>query len=154
MRCVPSSKFVHLMEKLQITSFRPGAKSLQKPHLFVLCKGLNSGKPMLSPCPNCFVIQLQNEDEKEQIYWLLYGLWQSNAFHPFLRGSVIPFITIKDASNCIREGYTKAIENPADFQKSVTTLRSLEAMEMQFKQNLHLIDQAKQMLFQRYILRR
>jgi len=26
------------------------------PHFFILNKGLNSGKPLKKPCPNCFVI--------------------------------------------------------------------------------------------------
>jgi len=69
---------------------------IKKPHFFILNKGNNSGKPLSAPCPNCFVIQFQNETEKEQVYWLMYSLWQSKAFYPFLRGSVIPFVVLRD----------------------------------------------------------
>ena len=141
------------MQTLNIKSHRSGS-TYQQPHFFILNKGNNSGKPLTAPCPNCFVIQCNNEDEKEQVYWLLFGLWRSKAFRQFLRGSVIPFVNLKDVKDCIRAGYQKATETPEQFKKSVATLRSLEQMEAQYKQNLQLIAEAKQMVFYRYILKR
>lgn len=141
------------MQTLNIKSHRSGS-TYQQPHFFILNKGNNSGKPLTAPCPNCFVIQFNNEDEKEQVYWLLFGLWRSKAFHQFLCGSVIPFVNLKDVKDCIRAGYQKATETPEQFKKSVATLRSLEQMEAQYKQNLQLIAEAKQMVFYRYILKR
>jgi hypothetical protein len=141
------------MQSLNIKSHRSGS-TYQQPHFFILNKGNNSGKPLTAPCPNCFVIQFNNEDEKEQVYWLLFGLWRSKAFHSFLRGSVIPFVILRDVKDCIRAGYQKATETPEQFKKSVATLRSLEQMEAQYKQNLQLIAEAKQMVFYRYILKR
>jgi uncharacterized radical SAM superfamily Fe-S cluster-containing enzyme len=124
---------------------------IKKPHFFILNKGNNSGKPLISPCPNCFVIQFQDETEKEQVYWLLYSLWQSNAFYPFLRGSVIPFVVLRDVKSCLSAALNKVDENPAQFEKAVAALQSLEAMEKQNKQNLLLISQAKRMLFYKYL---
>lgn len=141
------------MQTLNIKSHRSGS-TYQQPHFFILNKGNNSGKPLTAPCPNCFVIQFNNEDEKEQVYWLLFGLWRSKAFHSFLRGSVIPFVILRDVKDCIRAGYQKATDTPEQFKKSVATLRSLEQMEAQYKQNLQLIAEAKQMVFYRYILKR
>ncbi len=125
-------------------------EEIRKPHFFILNKGNNSGKPLTVPCPNCFVIQFQCEEEKEQIYWLIYCLWQSKAFYPFLRGSVIPFIVLRDIKSCLLDGVEKVAKNPAQFEKAVAALRSLETMEKQYKQNL-LISQAKQMLFYKYL---
>ena len=141
------------MQTLSIKSHRSGS-TYQQPHFFILNKGNNSGKPLTAPCPNCFVIQFDNEEDKEQVYWLLFGLWRSKAFHQFLRGSVIPFVNLKDVKDCIRAGYQKATDTPEQFKKSVATLRSLEQMEAQYKQNLQLIAEAKQMVFYRYILKR
>ena len=124
---------------------------ISKPHFFILNKGNNSGKPLSAPCPNCFVIQFQNEIEKEQVYWLMYSLWQSKAFYPFLRGSVIPFVVIRDVKSCLIDALDKVDENPAQFEKAVVALRSLEAMEKQNKQNLLLISQAKRKLFYKYL---
>jgi hypothetical protein len=124
---------------------------IKKPHFFILNKGNNSGKPLSAPCPNCFVIQFQNKTEKEQVYWLMYSLWQSNAFYPYLRGSVIPFVVLRDVKSCLSAALNKLDENPAQFEKAVVALQSLEAMEKQNKQNLLLISQAKRMLFYKYL---
>ena len=124
---------------------------IKKPHFFILNKGNNSGKPLTVPCPNCFVIQFQCEEEKEKIYWLSYSLWQSKAFYPFLRGSVIPFVVLLDVKSCLSAALNKVDENPAQFEKAVAALQGLEAMEKQNKQNLLLISQAKRMLFYKYM---
>ena len=121
------------------------------PHFFILNKGTNSGKPLSAPCPNCFVIQFQCEEEKEQIYWLSYSLWQSKAFYPLLRGSVIPFVVLRDVKSCLLDALAKVEASPTQFEKAVVALRSLEAMEKQYKQNLVLIANAKRMLFYKYI---
>ena len=124
---------------------------IDKPHFFILNKGNNSGKPLIAPCPNCFIIQFQSEAEKEQIYWLSYSLWQSKAFYPFLRGSVIPFVILRDVKKCLWDGLEKMEANPALFQKAVEALRSMEEMENKFKQNIKLVQDAKRMLFYKYL---
>ena len=126
-------------------------EEIRKPHFFIQNKGNNSGKPLTVPCPNCFIIQFQNEIDKEQVYWLMYSLWQSNAFYPFLRGSVIPFVVLRDVKSCLSAALNKVDENPAQFEKAVAALQSLEAMEKQNKQNLLLISQAERMLFYKYL---
>ena len=126
-------------------------EEIRKPHFFILNKGNNSGKPLTAPCPNCFVIQCKCEEEKEQIYWLSYSLWQSKAFYPLLRGSVIPFVVLRDVKSCLLDGLNKATENPTQFEKAVEALRSMEAMEIKFRQNIKLVQEAKRMLFYKYI---
>ena len=138
------------MSTFSIKSYRSGVV-YNMPHFFILNKGNNSGKPLSVPCPNCFVIQCKTESEKEQVYWLAYSLWQSKAFYPMLRGSVIPFVVLRDVKSCLLDGLNKANENPAQFEKAVSTLRSLEVLEKNYKQNLLLISNAKRMLFYKYI---
>ena len=36
-------------------------EEIRNPHFFILNKGNNSGKPLLAPCPNCFVIIAENQ---------------------------------------------------------------------------------------------
>ncbi len=124
---------------------------IENPHFYILNKGNNSGEPLVSPCPNCFVIQFQCEEEKEQVFWLLYSLWQSRAFYPYLRGSVIPFVVLRDMKKCIQEGLERAEANMVQFHKAVEALRSLEEMENKFRQNLKLVQDAKRMLFYKYL---
>ncbi len=138
------------MSTFNIKSHRSGV-FYSMPHFFILNKGNNSGKPLVVPCPNCFVIQFQCEEEKEKIYWLSYSLWQSKAFYPFLRGSVIPFVVLRDVKSCLSAALNKVDENPAQFEKAVAALRSLEAIEKQYKQNLLLISQTKRMLFYKFL---
>jgi hypothetical protein len=138
------------MSTFSIKSHRSGI-IYSMPHFFILNKGNNSGKPLAVSCPNCFVIQCKSESEKEQLYWLAYSLWQSKAFYPLLRGSVIPFVVLRDVKSCILDGLNKANENPAQFEKAMETLRSLEALEKNYKQNLLLISNARRMLFLKYL---
>lgn len=126
-------------------------EEIRKPHFFILNKGNNSGRPLSAPCANCFIIQFQNEIEKEQIYWLMYSLWQSKAFYPFLRGSVIPFVVLRDVKSCLSAALNKVDENQAQFEKAVAALRSLETIEKQCQQNLLLISQTKRMLFYKFL---
>ena len=132
-----------------LKSYNPNVE-ISKPHFFILNKGNNSGKPLVSPCPNCFVIQFSNENEKEQVYWLLFCLWQSNGFYQYLRGSVIPFIVLRDIKSCIQENLDKATINPAQFQTMVTSFQSIVEIENQLMQNLKAIQSAKQLILYRF----
>ncbi len=46
-----------------------------KPHLFILNKGMNSGKPQKEPFTNSFVIIFSNEEDCETVYWIAFSLW-------------------------------------------------------------------------------
>jgi hypothetical protein len=153
--CRGSPSFIHpliviLMCTFILKSYNQKVE-IRKPHFFILNKGNNSGKPLLTPCPNCFTIQFDNTEDKEQVYWLMHSLWQSKAFYTYLRGSVIPFVVLRDVKSCIVDGLKKSDANPAQFEKAVAALHSLEDMEKKFKQNLKLIQDAKQMLFYKYL---
>jgi hypothetical protein len=63
-----------------------------KPHLFLLNKGMNSGKPQKEPFTNSFVIIFQNEEDCESLFFIAYSLWQKNFGTNSLVGSVIPFL--------------------------------------------------------------
>ncbi|MBN1463020.1 MAG: hypothetical protein JXQ69_00940 [Paludibacteraceae bacterium] len=138
------------MQTLSIKTHRAVSIYIQ-PHFFILNKGNNSGKPLLQSCPNCFVILCNNEEDKEQLYWLVMGLWQSKAFYPYLKGSVIPFVTISDVKQCVFKGSEHAKSDLEAFNSSVRQLHKLEQLELNYKQNLLLIHEAKRMLFYRYM---
>lgn len=126
----------------------------KKPHFYILNKGMNSGKPLKEPCPNCFVLTAKTEEEIQSFYWLCFGLWKAKSFHYYLKGSVIPFITINDMRKAIAGGYEIAEENKPVFKKSVKALQILEDKEKQYHQNIQLIQDAKRAIFYRYISRR
>ena len=115
---------------------------ISKPHFFILNKGNNSGKPLIAPCPNCFVIQFDNQEDKECIYWILWGLWQSKAFYPLLRGSVIPFITIRDFQKLLIKTLNQ-LPNHELVMKVVEALNKFQTLEDEYHQKIKLLADAK-----------
>ena len=52
--------------------------------IFILNKGLNSGKPQKEPFTNSFVIQFSKPEDAETVYWLVYSLWKAKFWHQSL----------------------------------------------------------------------
>ena len=113
-------------------------------HFFILSKGMNAGKPLDKPCPNCFVLFTKSEEERKQLYWLCFGLWQGNFFHPFLTGSVISFIRLDDLKAVINEALSKV--DVKEFDKSISVMQDLEKYQTAVANQLELIRQAKKSL--------
>ena len=120
-----------------------GNKEDGKPHFFVLNKGLNSGKPLLQPCRNCFKIETENEELRETLYWISFALWKSKAFYPYLTGSVIPFIRIGDVKQVICKKLEIVNAHPAEFANKIEKLRFLDLKEKQLKDSLMLVQELK-----------
>lgn len=117
-----------------------------QPHFFILSKGNNSGKPLETPCPNCFVCICKDETEKQQLYWLFYGLWQGMFFHPFLTGSVIPFIRLDDVKQVLKTSLAKIEMNPHEFNLNISVLQQLDQHAILISKQLSTIKQAKKAL--------
>jgi hypothetical protein len=151
-RCVSKASKLLIAEVMQtfIVKSASAKGENQKPHFFALNKGLNSGKPLLLPCPNCFKIEAENEDFKEMLYWVSFALWKSKAFHPFLIGSVIPFIRIGDYKQLISEKLEIVKASPAIFTETIKKLQLIELKEKQFKENLRLIQELKRAYVYKY----
>ena len=134
---------------LKITTYSPD-QSRTSFAFFILNKGMNSGKPMQHPCPNCFTFHASTQEEKDLYYWLCFGMWKAHTFHPYLRGSVIPFIIKSDLVQLIRDAATIALKAPGQFEKAIEAFKIVEHQEQQFHRNLHLIAEAKKIIFARY----
>jgi hypothetical protein len=121
-----------------------------KPHFFILNKGMNSGKPQKEPFTNSFAVIFDNEKDCENMFWITYSLWKSKFWHRNLIGSVIPFLRKVDF---IKEFSAKANEMLQDYeqhQKDVEALRLLELKENQFHQNINLINDLRRVILYRY----
>ena len=116
-------------------------KTYNTPHFFILSKGLNSGKPMNEPCPNCFVITTTSDNHRESLFYLCLYLKAGRFFNYYLKGSVIPFICISDAKKVINE----ALQNNQEQQWTIKVqkLQKIEAFEENLKQQLATIKQLK-----------
>jgi hypothetical protein len=133
----------------KITTYNPD--QVRSPFaFFILNKGMNSGKPMEQPCPNCFTFNATDQTEKDHYYWICFGLWQSRSFHAHLIGSVIPFIRLRELCQVISQASEKAQATPGTFQKTVEALQILDRQEKQFHRNLLLISEAKKAIFANY----
>ncbi|MEN7547369.1 hypothetical protein AAG747_05595 [Rapidithrix thailandica] len=134
------------MKTFQLKTYRPKTSYAQA-RFFILSKGMNSGKPLKEPCPNCFVCLTPTEKDREYWYWLCLGLWHGRVFHYYLRGSVIPFITLGELKECLQENERRIrCQNPT-LEKYIQALKLLEVQEQKAKGTLEMIDTARQALF-------
>ena len=124
--------------------------SYTKPHLFILNKGINSGKPQKEPFTNSFVIIFQNETDCESIYYVAYSLWKTNFWHPHLVGSVIPFLRLHNFSKEFNLKASLMMQEHEEHQKNVEAIKLLEKKEKQFHENINLINDLKRVILYRY----
>ena len=137
------------MDTIFIKTHQPGAK-YDKPHFFILSKGLNSGKPSNEPFTNSFVLIFQTEEQKEDIFWIALSLWKSKFWHQFLRGSVIPFITLYDFKKKFNPKVTLLMREHELHKKNVQALKLLQEQENHFNKNIYLIKELKTAIMMRY----
>ena len=132
-----------------IKTYRKGT-IYAKPHLFILNKGMNSGKPQREPFTNSFVIIFQNEDDCENLFWIAFSLWKSKFWHEFLIGSVIPFLRLPDFKNEFTPKSNALMQEHEEHKKNVAALKLLEQKEAQFHQNINLINDIRRVIIYRY----
>ena len=121
--------------------------------IFILNKGLNSGKPAKEPFTNSFVILFQNEEDTETVYWLAYSLWKAKFWHPSLIGSVIPFLRIQEFKKAFNKKLELMLQEYEQHLKQVQALRLLEQREDQLHQNLVLIEELRTTILNNYYLK-
>lgn len=102
---------------------------------------------MKSPCPNCFVYLSDCKDQTDQAYWTAYALWKSKSLHAFLRGSVIPFITIGEYKKQFLTTFYQVHACPEKFEKLVQTFKLLEIQEQKIHVSLKMIQTARMAFF-------
>jgi len=121
-----------------------------KPCLFILNKGLNSGKPQLEPFANSFVIIFEKQEDAENIYFVAYSLWKSKFWHQFLIGSVIPFLRLKDIEKEFYKRVQLVYNEFEDHKKNIAALKLLEEQENHFNKNLKLINDIRNVIIYKY----
>lgn len=129
---------------MQIKTYK--RQQICQPHFFILNKGNNCGKPLTAACANCFICILNTEEEKNFYYWLLYALWQTSQFEPYLVGSVINFIHIRNVKKVINEAAIKANANLKQYHKVLDLLYEINKREKQIQSQLQILKQAKKVL--------
>jgi hypothetical protein len=121
-----------------------------KPHLFILNKGLNSGKPQNTPFTNSFVVIFEKEEDCESLFFVAYSLWQTKFWHQFLIGSVIPFLRLPDFKKEFNPQASLMMLEHEQHLKNVAALKLLEKKEKQFHENINLINDLRRVILYRY----
>ena len=121
-----------------------------KPHLFLLNKGMNSGKPQKEPFTNSFVIIFQNEEDCESLFFIAYSLWQTKFWHQYLVGSVISFLRLPDFKKEFSPQARLMMVEHEQHQKNVAALKLLEKKEKQYKEDMMLINDLRRAILYRY----
>ncbi|MFL0351967.1 hypothetical protein E1J38_007980 [Seonamhaeicola sediminis] len=104
-----------------------------QPHFFILNKGQNSGKPLINPCPNCFVVTVPTEEEKNTLYHLSMMLQIGGFYAYHLKGSVIPFISVNDCRNTLKDGYNSMLIEFEELQKHINIVSAISKKEAELQ---------------------
>ena len=116
-------------------------KTYNQPHFYIQNKGLNSGRALNNPIPNCFVVTTETEEQREALYYLCFYLQIGRYFSIFIKGSVIPFITIDD----VRKVLNTALLNykKDEWKSKVEKLKKITDYESNLKLQLKTISDLK-----------
>lgn len=142
-----------IMKCFKVITYSP--KNIIPQHsFFILCKGLNSGKPLDKSTANCFVVSCNDGAAREIAYWVCYGLWKSKSLHKYLVGSVIEFLRIGDFRTIFNNAMAEEKIRHAEHEKMIGTLRKMDILEKELKQNILLINDTKKALYFKYTHKR
>jgi len=118
------------MSTFQIKTHQIG-RTYSNPHFFILNKGLNSGKPLPLPCPNCFVVTTTTEELKNTFFNLSMMLQIGGFFSYYLKGSVIPFISINDCKITLIKGFESS--KNSEFKKHIKAISLISKKEKELQ---------------------
>ena len=120
------------MSTFELKTHRSG-RTYSKPHFFILNKGLNSGKPLSNPCPNCFVVKTATEKEKNTLFHLSMMLQIGGFYAYYLKGSVIPFISIDDCRNTLKNSLKQNKNSGFELQKQINLVSVISKKEKELQ---------------------
>ena len=120
------------MSTFELKTHKSG-RTYSNPHFFILNKGLNSGKPLANPCPNCFVVTTKTEETKNTLFHLSMMLQIGGFYTFYLKGSVIPFITINDCRNTLIKGLKSSDNIANQMQKHIKAVEVISKKEKELQ---------------------
>ncbi|MDG4714827.1 DUF6943 family protein [Winogradskyella marincola] len=118
-------------------------RTYSNPHFFILNKGLNSGKPLSNPCPNCFVVITKTETEKNTLFHLSMMLQIGGFYAYYLKGSVIQFISVDDCRNTLKNGLRLIENTDFEFKKSIEIVSGINKKQQELKQTIIKLENLK-----------
>lgn len=89
---------------------------------YIQSHGYNAGRPLKTPIPNCWEVRTQRTSD----YEILYIVFESKILDSFFRGSVIPFISLRDYRNIIAPILQNAIHENRIINEHYLQIRKIE----------------------------
>ena len=120
------------MSTFELKTHKSG-RTYSNPHFFILNKGLNSGKPLSNPCPNCFVVITKTETEKNTLFHLSMMLQIGGFYAYYLKGSVVLFISIDDCRNTLIKGLKQNKNSGFELQKQINLVSVISKKEKELQ---------------------
>ena len=120
--------------------------------LYILSRGRNAGKPMLEPCPNCFILYVRDQEELETWYWTFYAFWKHGFFHPHLCGSVIEMLRLCDLKTLMRNFIQSAFQKSCIQPEMMRKIKATYELEQKIEQQAAALKELRHTLVRRYYL--
>ena len=108
-------------------------RTYSQPHFFILNKGLNSGKPLTNPCPNCFVVITKEGSDRNTLFHLSMMLQIGGFYAYYLKGSVIPFISVDDCRKTLKNGLKSTQNINVQMQKHIKAVEVISKKEKELQ---------------------
>ena len=109
---------------------------------YIQSHGLNAGRPLREPKPNCWECRTKRSADFE----ILYIVFESRILENFIRGSVIPFITLSDYKNIITPILKNAIHENRIINEHYLQIRKIESQLQQQEKIRKLMQELKKTL--------
>ena len=119
------------MSAFELLTFNP-QKGYPVDTFYVLNRGLNSGKPLTNPCPNCFACICKNAEERCFYYWLFMLIWRGGFGKSILVGSVIPFVRKRELIS-LANSIINGLESRERLDEVFRKLEAIEEFEKKQK---------------------
>ena len=123
-----------------------------KTALYILSRGRNAGKPMLEPCPNCFILYVSNKEELETYYWTFYAFWKHGFFHPHLCGSVIEMLRLCDLKTLMRNFIQPTFQKSCIQPEMTRKIKATYELEQKIEKQAAALKELRHSLVRRYYL--
>ena len=109
---------------------------------FIQSHGLNAGRPLREPKPNCWECRTKRSADFE----ILYIVFESRILENFIRGSVIPFIALNEYKNIITPILKNAIHENRIINEHYLQIRKIESQLQQQEKIRKLMQELKKTL--------
>jgi hypothetical protein len=124
-----------------IKRFNPDCKKSGETVFYIQSHGLNAGRPLKKPIPNSWEIEINNNKAFE----ICFVVFNSKILNNYLRGSVIPFLSLHEYKKIISPYLLKPILEDAVNQK-INAISKIDAALEELEQRKDLYKQLKNAL--------